>query len=244
MGGQIASLRRLAPRAYTESMSARLPAVLCLVVLLGTASAAGAEVQLTIQDGKVSLVASHATLREILAEWERVGQTRIINADRVTAAPLTLQLEDVPESQALGILLRSVNGYVAAPRSVPDASVSRFDRIMIMPGTPRPRVASMAPAPFSPPPAPMQVEPPIFQPLPDGPADDPNAERPVRTVPAPASRGAVFGVFPRPQVETPPPPARTSAPTATPQPAPSPGVSVPGMIVPMPPADQDTPRDR
>jgi len=31
--------------------------------------------QLTIQDGRVSLIAKDATVRQILAEWARIGQT-------------------------------------------------------------------------------------------------------------------------------------------------------------------------
>lgn len=224
----------------------RRTAAIALTFLAGFTAPARADVELSIRDGKVTLIASAATLREILAEWERVGQTRIINADRLSGAPLTLQLDDVSESQALGVLLRSVNGYVAAPRAVPGAGASRFDRIMIMPGTPRPRVASMAPAPFVPPP--QVVEQPLLQQMPGNAADTPDAERPVRTVPAPAARGPVFGVFPRPQAE-PPPPARASSP-ATAQPSPSTGtapagVSVPGMIVPAPPTEPEpVPRAR
>jgi hypothetical protein len=50
------------------------------LALLGSAPQVGAEVQLSIQDGRVKLVARDATVREILAEWARVGQTKIINA--------------------------------------------------------------------------------------------------------------------------------------------------------------------
>ena len=37
---------------------------------MGLSAAASADVQLTIQNGRVSLVAKDATLRQILAEWE------------------------------------------------------------------------------------------------------------------------------------------------------------------------------
>ncbi|PYQ78964.1 MAG: hypothetical protein DMG03_26995 [Acidobacteria bacterium] len=36
-------------------------------------SAAFAEVQLTLQNGRVSIVAKDATVRQILTEWARVG---------------------------------------------------------------------------------------------------------------------------------------------------------------------------
>ena len=59
----------------------------------------------------------NATLRQILAEWARVGQTKIVNAERVPGGPMTLELTNVPEVEALEILLRSAGGYVLAPRA-------------------------------------------------------------------------------------------------------------------------------
>lgn len=213
-------------------------------LLLTTAPSASAEVRLSIGDGRVSLVATDATLGEILAEWERVGSTRIENGDRVTGPPMTLRLDDMPESQALGILLRTVNGYIAVSRQGA-SNGSQFDRIMIMPGRPRPRpstrAAAAAPAtPFTTP----DIEP-VFEPQ-DEPLDDqePDSARPVRTVPPPAARGAVFGVFPQPQ-NTPPPDARTPGSGQTPAAQSSPqGVPVPGMIVPSPQDDQQPSQGR
>src|SRR5439155_6932063 len=104
----------------------------------GVSSAASAQVNptpvnLTIQDGRVSLVAKDATLRQILAEWARVGQTKIVNGERVPGGPVTLQLTNVPEEQALDTLLRSLTGYVAAPRATTAGNLSRYDRIVVMP---------------------------------------------------------------------------------------------------------------
>ena len=70
-----------------------------------------------MHDGRVSIVAKDATLRQILAEWAKVGQTKILNGDRVPGGPLTLQLNNVPEAQALDTLLRTVSGYLASPRA-------------------------------------------------------------------------------------------------------------------------------
>jgi hypothetical protein len=100
---------------------------------LAFAAPARAEVQITIHDGRVSLVAKDATLGQILTEWAKVGQTTIVNSERVPGGPLTLQLTDVPEAQALDILLRGLSGYVAAPRATPLAGLSLFDRIVVMP---------------------------------------------------------------------------------------------------------------
>ena len=48
--------------------------MLVLAVSLLAVSPAAADVQVTIQDGKVSVVAKDATLRQIMFEWARVGQ--------------------------------------------------------------------------------------------------------------------------------------------------------------------------
>ena len=74
------------------------------VALLLAGSRASAEVQLSIQNGRVSLVATDATVRQILTEWERVGQTKILNVERIQGGPLTLELTNGPEQEALDIL--------------------------------------------------------------------------------------------------------------------------------------------
>ncbi len=104
-----------------------------LVVGIAGPSSAG-QVQLTIRGGLVTLDAKDATLREILAEWARVGQTRVVNGETVLGGPVTLQLTDVPERQALETLLRSAAGFIAATRPVPQPSLSTYDRIVLMPG--------------------------------------------------------------------------------------------------------------
>src|SRR5262245_47303163 len=124
-------------------------AALAVFSLLAVATSARAEVKLTIQDGRVSLAATNATVRQILEEWARVGQTRIINAERVTGAPMTLQLDNMPEAEALAIVLRSVSGYLTAPRPTPLPQASYFDRILVMP-TSVPRAASAPPQPAFP----------------------------------------------------------------------------------------------
>ena len=98
-------------------------------VLLGVAacmlaaSTASADVRLTMQNGHVTLVAKDATVRQILAEWARVGQTKIVNMERIPGGPITLELTNVPEAQALEILLRSLSGYITAPRPVDAANL-------------------------------------------------------------------------------------------------------------------------
>src|SRR5215471_8648550 len=89
-------------------------ALAALIALISVAPAR-AEVQLTIHNGRVSLTATNATVRQILDEWAKVGQTRIVNIERVVGAPVTVELKDVPEEQALEVILRSLSGYVDAP---------------------------------------------------------------------------------------------------------------------------------
>jgi hypothetical protein len=109
--------------------------VACAVVLaLVAPGLAGAgEVRLAIKDGRVTLVARDATLREILLEWERVGGTRIVNRDRVPATRLTLELPNATEEQALTTLLRSIAGYMASRRLDPAGGASAFSRIILLP---------------------------------------------------------------------------------------------------------------
>lgn len=109
-----------------------LTVALALWALAAASPAWAGEVKLQIRNGRVTLEAQNATAREILAEWSRVGGTRFVNAERVPGGPLTLVLTDVPESKALDTVLRSVSGYMAAPRpaAVPGASV--YDRIVIL----------------------------------------------------------------------------------------------------------------
>jgi hypothetical protein len=208
-------------------------------------STAWADVQVTIRDGLVTVIAKDATIRQIMAEWARVGQAKVVNAERIPGGPVTLELVNVPEAQVLDTLLRSAAGYLAAPRAVAVSNLSQFDRIIVMPTSSAPR-------------APVGAAPPTFpQPqLPQPPGDDederPNPNAPNPNLPMPNPRGPVFNTFP-PTVVNPQQVVTPSAfgvpgqvPTAQPidqQPpvtypstptAPFGGVAVPGMVAPPP----------
>jgi hypothetical protein len=224
-----------------------------LTVLIGFAasSTALAEIQLTIQNGRVTLIAKDATLRQILAEWAKVGQTKIVNGERVPGPPLTLQLTNVPEVQALDVLLRSLSGYVAAPRPAVVANASQFDRILIIPTT----APAGAPAPMSassPPPPPFQQSglpmgmPPPQSGLPMSDDQDEDPRGPNRNPVFIASQPQVLnpmaqgvptaspgGVAPVQGMLNLPPPPVAAQPYSNPPTSPF-GVSVPGMIVPAP----------
>lgn len=208
-----------------------------LAVLALTAPPASADVKLTMGNGRVTLVAKDATLRQILTEWARVGQTKIINLERIPGGPVSMELTNMPEAEALDVLLRSVAGYLAAPRPVDMANLSHFDRIVVMPtsAAPRPTVASQTQRQPPPPPAFVQPAAP-----PPAPPEDGEEDRPVAIAPpGMANGGPVFNPQQQPQIVTPgsngaQPAAPAANPPSTPFPraAPAGGVAVPGMIVP------------
>jgi len=185
-----------------------------LAFAVAASSTASADVRLTIQGGRVSLVAKDATLRQILAEWAKVGQTKIVNAERVPGGPLTVQFTNVPEQQVLDTLLRTITGYVAQPREIEVANLSRFDRIVVMPTVAAPVSAatSSVPAPTFPQPEVTPVQSGIMAPPPPGLPPGMNPPNGPLMLPAPVQ----------------------AAPTPQPTTAYPGGVSVPGMIVPAP----------
>ena len=107
-------------------------ALLAALVLLAARPAVAQQLALDIRDGLVTLEATNMPVRQVLAEWGRVGGIRIVGADRVTGPPLTLRLEGVPEGKALDIILRGAAGYVAAARAVPGSGASSYDRILVL----------------------------------------------------------------------------------------------------------------
>ena len=157
--------------------------VVGVAAMLLTASPVFAEFHLTMHDGRVSLVAKDATVRQILTEWARVGGTKIINVEKIPGGPVTLVLENVTEMQALEVLLRPLSGYIAAPRAATATNLSAYDRIIIMPtladARPAPMVAASASAaaPYSPPV--FQQPPPVVQSAVQSTDDDPISEAPV-----------------------------------------------------------------
>lgn len=106
---------------------------------LAGVSAQAPKLQLTLQDGRVTLIAHDVTIRDVLQAWSRIGETKIVNGEKMLATRVNLQLTNVSEAEALDILLRSAAGYIAAPRPADRPGPSRYDRITIL-------VSSVAPA--------------------------------------------------------------------------------------------------
>ena len=118
---------------------------------------------------------------QILREWARVGQTTIVNADKLGGPTITLQLVNALEKDALDILLRSASGYIAAPRPVPVASAAFYDRVTIL-------ATSRAPAATA-----GNILPPTFQ-RPPQPIDD--SDEPINVTMPPPQPNPAAGQFP------------------------------------------------
>jgi hypothetical protein len=163
-------------------------------------------------NGRVTLVAENVTLREILAEWGRVGGSSMINGDRLAGATIpAMRFDNRPEREVLDSLLRSAAGYILGPRTVRTSGPSLYEAVMILP-TSSP-VASSGYAGAVPPAAPFRT--------PGAPEDEIPPVVPAVGVPAPE--------------QSPPRPAGAPAPPRNT----NPGVYVP--IVPVQPVGTATP---
>lgn len=215
--------------------------------LTGVATPAAADdISLTITNGRVTLIAQDATVRQILAEWARVGRTQILNGDKMMGGPITLELRDVPEAQALDIVLRSAAGYILAPRLEGQiAGGSEYGRIVIL-ATSQPPPVSSAPPAFNPSPRPIpqqfmvppannadDSEPPNMAPEPGQPIPgqlnqpgvqpDPQNGQPVQQVP----QGPITAPRPGPLPQQPTAPGGNVTPGSPFQPQPGPGAPRP-----------------
>jgi hypothetical protein len=145
--------------------------------------ASAGDLKLSMQDGRVTIVADNVPLRQILQEWARVGQTKIINLDKVSGPPMTLQLINTPERDALDILLRSASGYIAAPRPAQVAGMAIYDRVTIMATSRPPAITAATNTP----------PPPTFQ-RPPQPIDD--TDEPINVSMPPPAQNQVVTPFP------------------------------------------------
>ena len=109
--------------------------LLALAVTLqpGLAAAQASHVSLTIDEHGVTLDAREATLRAVLEEWARVGGLKVMAPDTLADGPVTLQLTNVPEREAIEILLRGAGGYVLGPRAPGGTGASSFGTLVLVP---------------------------------------------------------------------------------------------------------------
>jgi hypothetical protein len=91
--------------------------------------------QLTFNaDRTVTLHADQVTVREILAEWARLCDCLVVNADKLTGPPLAVPVafDHAPQARVLGSLLRPAAGYVLTPQRPGSPSVSTYETIYIV----------------------------------------------------------------------------------------------------------------
>jgi hypothetical protein len=132
-------------------MKARILLATALVTLAALPATAQS-IKLSFSGGKVDLAAENATVRAILTEWARVGGTRVVNAERISGPPVTVEFKGAYEQVALESLLRGVAGYMVGQRVTPAAAASSgFDRIVILATSTAPRPAPVTPAVSRPP---------------------------------------------------------------------------------------------
>jgi hypothetical protein len=222
-----------------------LGCVAIAVVLAAPAPAVAGELRLSIANGRVTIVAQDVTVRQILDEWQRVGQTTVVGADKLAGTPVTLELNDVAEGRALETLLRSASGYIAKPRTG-TTGASAYGSILIMPASRAPAVSAAPPPPAFTRPQPQVVmpnvideegepQPPIMPPgaVPAPPQQYPGQppQMPVQGQPMPPGGQQVPAqTLPRPGMLPPPTPGGPGNPYQT-QPMPAvrpPGVPGPG----------------
>ncbi len=228
---------------------------LATVLISGCAKLASAgDLKLTLNNGRVTLIAQDVPLRQILDEWARVGKTTIVNGDKLTGPPLTLQLVDRPEREVLDVILRSASGYIVAQKDVTVPGASVFEKVMILPVSRGPVgvAANTPPTPFNNRQMPMQP-PPIVPDDDDPPGDQPQVLPPGIVVPGGAVQNPVQmppgqqapmtsprpGFLPAPPVGQPNPYAQPPVPGAQPmvpgaQPIVPGGAPVPGIQSPVP----------
>ena len=199
--------------------------------------AAAQNLKLSMANGRVTLVAHEVPVRQLLEEWARVGNTRIVNGEKLMGPPVTLELVDCPEGRALDLVLRQAAGYMAAPRPEGQPGVSVYDRILILPTSKPPVVTASAapPPPFNrnvmPQPMPVPVND-QDEPIDQGPVPPPGMAPPgmqpqgmqPQGMPGPGVQPFPTGA---PQQQQPPPVLTAPRPGQLPQPQPQ--VPPPGM---------------
>jgi hypothetical protein len=104
-------------------------------------------------DGRVTLLANKATVREVLAEWSRVGGSTFVDAERLPTDPLTLRYEARPEAEVIASVLGRAAGYVIGPRRIDSTAASQIEVVFVL-ATSNPTQGAFAP------PAPQNFPPP------------------------------------------------------------------------------------
>ena len=91
------------------------------------------------QNRRVTVTARDMTVSQILDRWSKIGGTVVLNGAAVQSGPVSLQLTDVSEREALDILLRGVGGYIVVDRDDDSTGASSIAKILILPKSAAPR---------------------------------------------------------------------------------------------------------
>ena len=110
------------------------------------AAQAQAPVQIAFDGGRVTLSAAEAPVADVLAEWARVGGTKVSGAERLPRRTVTVNLVAADEATALEAIVGTVNGLLASERSTIAAGESRFERIVVVAANGAAPVARPSPA--------------------------------------------------------------------------------------------------
>jgi hypothetical protein len=120
------------------------------------------KLELSFKDGTVALDAQNVTISEILLEWQRRDGCQFVNADKLPAAPMTIQFPaGTPGLDAIDSLLRGLGtpttgyGYIVAPGSGQTAAVC--GAVYIVPSSRPTSAAATYPPSFTPPVAPPRL---------------------------------------------------------------------------------------
>ncbi|HEY6357922.1 MAG TPA: hypothetical protein VIX35_06735 [Vicinamibacterales bacterium] len=88
--------------------------------------------ELTFNNGRVTLIAQGVTVRDIMAEWARQCGCVVQGTDRLTGgAAVPMQFEDQPELAVLESLLRSAGGYLLGPRAPGSRGASIYGSVSV-----------------------------------------------------------------------------------------------------------------
>jgi hypothetical protein len=118
------------------AVTPRLLPTLCMActIFLSSPRGAGADdFWMLFQNHRVTLTARDVSVSQILERWAQVGGTVVVNGAAIQGGPIALQLTDVPEREALEILLRGVGGYIVVDREDDSTGASSISKILILP---------------------------------------------------------------------------------------------------------------
>ena len=85
-------------------------------------------------DGLVTLRAQNVRPSEIMAEWKRLCQCAVVDAEKLTAGPIVMPLvfDNAPQAMVLETLLRQAAGVILTPKRAGTAGPSNFETIYVL----------------------------------------------------------------------------------------------------------------